>query len=151
MLIRNSPLTREAPCTFWRLAKVCQYLSGNTHLIQRSDCSRFPIIGSWTPSPVRERGILTFAILLTLLCRMDLTRTHGLSTIPPIGVGKRSCLCCVLWIESDNRIFGTQWTISGSHGKPYVNWATSRLLRAPYYAIEEDGKGSLCVRNSECG
>ncbi len=59
----------------------------------------------------------------------------------PIGVSKRSCLCCVLWIGSHNRIFGTQWMTSGSHGKPYANWA---LPGAVYgYAVEENGMSSV--------
>jgi hypothetical protein len=40
-----------------------------------------------------------------------------------IGVSKRSCLACVLWIMSHNDLFTTQWMTSGSHGKAYPNWA----------------------------
>ena len=63
------------------------------------------------------------------------------SSVRPIGVGKRSCFCCVLWIESHNGIFGTQWIISGSHGKPYANWALSGAAYS--YGIGADGKSSV--------
>jgi OTT_1508-like deaminase len=61
--------------------------------------------------------------------------------VHPIGVSKRSCFCCVLWIESHNRIFGTQWMTSGSHGKPYANWALPGA--ACSYAIGADGRSSV--------
>ena len=41
----------------------------------------------------------------------------------PIGCSKRSCLCCVLWIDAFNGHTGMSWMTSGSHGKPYANWA----------------------------
>jgi len=41
----------------------------------------------------------------------------------PIGCSKRSCLCCVLWIDAFNFGTGMLWMTSGSHGKPYDNWA----------------------------
>jgi len=41
----------------------------------------------------------------------------------PIGCSKRSCLCCVLWIDAFNSRTGMSWMTSGSHGKPYANWA----------------------------
>jgi hypothetical protein len=59
----------------------------------------------------------------------------------PIGVSKRSCYCCMLWIESHNLIFGTKWTTSGSHGKPYANWALPGA--ACSYAVEDDGKSAV--------
>jgi len=65
-------------------------------------------------------------------------RTH------PIGVSKRSCLCCALWIDGYNRIFHTRWLTSGSHGKPYANWALPSA--ACGYAVGEDGKSSVDVR-----
>ena len=37
-------------------------------------------------------------------------------SVHPIGVGKHSCLSCALWIASHNRIFGTRWMTSESHG-----------------------------------
>ncbi|KAF8809957.1 hypothetical protein BYT27DRAFT_7093155, partial [Phlegmacium glaucopus] len=40
----------------------------------------------------------------------------------PIGCSKRSCLC-VLWMEAFNYDTGMLWMTSGSHGKPYDNWA----------------------------
>ncbi|KIM73016.1 hypothetical protein PILCRDRAFT_734683 [Piloderma croceum F 1598] len=39
----------------------------------------------------------------------------------PIGCSKRSCLCCVLWIDAFNGRTGMSWMTSGSHGKPYAN------------------------------
>ena len=62
-------------------------------------------------------------------------------SIHPIGVGKCSCLCCVLWIESHNRIFGTRWMTNRSHSKPYANWALPGA--ACPHAIEADGKSSI--------
>jgi hypothetical protein len=41
----------------------------------------------------------------------------------PIGCSKHSCLCCVLWIDTFNGRTGMSWMTSGSHGKPYTNWA----------------------------
>lgn len=63
------------------------------------------------------------------------------SPIHPIGVSKRSCFCCTLWIESHNRIFGTRWMTSRSHGKPYTNWALPGA--ACSYAIQADGRSSV--------
>jgi hypothetical protein len=45
------------------------------------------------------------------------------ATQRPIGCSKRSCLCCVLWIDAFNADTGMLWMTSGSHGKPYDNWA----------------------------
>ena len=58
--------------------------------------------------------------------------------VRPIGVSKRSCLACALWIHEHNGIFETQWMTSGSHGKPYANWAPPGLVH-PYL------KGRLSV------
>jgi len=55
----------------------------------------------------------------------------------PIGVSKRSCFCCTTWIEAHNRMFGTQWMVSRSHGKPHANWAL------PGAACSYDGTSSL--------
>jgi hypothetical protein len=63
------------------------------------------------------------------------------SRVHPVGVSKRSCFCCTLWIESHNRIFRTQWMTSGSHGKPYANWALPGA--ACSYAIQADGRSSV--------
>ncbi|RDB30545.1 hypothetical protein Hypma_007327 [Hypsizygus marmoreus] len=41
----------------------------------------------------------------------------------PIGCSKRSCLCCMLWIATFNKITGMSWVASSSNGKPYDNWA----------------------------
>jgi hypothetical protein len=57
--------------------------------------------------------------------------------VSPIGVSKRSCFCCRLWIEAHNRMFGTQWMASRSHGKPHANWAL------PGAACSYDGTSSL--------
>jgi hypothetical protein len=40
-----------------------------------------------------------------------------------IGVSKRSCLCCFLYINHYNREFNQTWKTSGCHGKAYENWA----------------------------
>ncbi|KAG6813231.1 hypothetical protein H0H92_012868 [Tricholoma furcatifolium] len=41
----------------------------------------------------------------------------------PIGVSKRSCFPCYLWIYHYNSHFKILCFTSGSHGKPYANWA----------------------------
>lgn len=61
----------------------------------------------------------------------------------PIGVSKRTCLCCALWIESYNQIFGSRWLTSESHGKSYANWALPRV--ACSYAVGEDGRSSIDI------
>ena len=62
-------------------------------------------------------------------------------SVHPIGVSERSCLCCVLWIESHNRIFGTRWMTSETHGEPCANWALPGA--ACPYAIKADGNSSI--------
>jgi len=57
--------------------------------------------------------------------------------VQPIGVSKRCCFCCTLWIEAHNHIFQTQWLTSKSHDKPYVNWAL------PGAACSYDGTRSV--------
>jgi hypothetical protein len=54
----------------------------------------------------------------------------------PIGCSKRSCLCCTLWISAFNRRLYKMWMTSGSHGKPYANWA----LPCAAYAVGRNGK-----------
>jgi hypothetical protein len=66
--------------------------------------------------------------------------TRG-SPIQGIGVSKRSCLCCQLWIESYNGLFGTRWMTSGTHGKPYANWALPGT--ACSYAVQRNGESSV--------
>jgi hypothetical protein len=67
-----------------------------------------------------------------------------LDSVHPIGVSKQSCFCCVLWIESHNRIFRTQWMTSGFHGKPYANWALPGGTCS--YAIEADEEFNRCIK-----
>ena len=170
-----------------RLGKVCQYLSGITHLIQRAK-RLFPIAHRWVMDTFPGTGEGDFdlcnnaydAVLrgldqpslspdvvdkldkrfpfilsnwerqqtvharvhaeIRIILRLGPLSPDELS-IHPIGVGKRSCFCCVLWIESHNRIFGTQWMTSGSHGKPHANWALPGA--ACPYAIEADGRSSI--------
>jgi hypothetical protein len=57
--------------------------------------------------------------------------------VQPIGVSKRCCFCCTLWIEAHNHIFQTRWLTSKSHDKPYVNWAL------PGAACSYDGMRSV--------
>ena len=60
-----------------RLRKVCQYVSSVSHLIQRAKrSSRFPTVGSRTLLLARESVYSTFAIVLTMLCRVDSTNLH---------------------------------------------------------------------------
>ena len=73
---------------------------------------------------------------LRIILHLGLPATER-AAIQPIGVSKRSCLCCTLWIESHNRIFRTSWMTSGSHGKPYANWAL------PGAACSYDGLSSV--------
>ncbi|CAL1715129.1 unnamed protein product [Somion occarium] len=66
------------------------------------------------------------------------SRTDFREAQQPIGCSKRSCLCCTLWINAFNDNTGMLWKTSGSHGKPYDDWAL------PGTAAEMEGvKGDL--------
>jgi hypothetical protein len=41
----------------------------------------------------------------------------------PMGGSKRCCACCTEFIQQYNSHERTKFTTSGSHGKPYPNWA----------------------------
>ncbi|KIM42396.1 hypothetical protein M413DRAFT_444814 [Hebeloma cylindrosporum] len=43
--------------------------------------------------------------------------------VHPIGLNKRSCLCCTVWIAAYNKMFETGWKTSRNYGKPFANWA----------------------------
>ncbi|KAG6824860.1 hypothetical protein H0H92_005594 [Tricholoma furcatifolium] len=60
------------------------------------------------------RIILHFGPALTL---------RGTNKSLPIGVSKRSCFGCTLWMEHYNSVFNTRWMTRESHGKPCANWA----------------------------
>jgi hypothetical protein len=64
-------------------------------------------------------------------------------SVHPIGVSKRSCLCCALWIESHSCISGMRWMTSGFHGKPYANWALPGA--ACTYAIKARADGKSLI------
>ncbi|KIM42343.1 hypothetical protein M413DRAFT_27128 [Hebeloma cylindrosporum] len=53
-----------------------------------------------------------------------------------IGVSKRTCSCCNLWIESYNYKLLTKWMTSGSNDKLYVDWGLpgAEALACPYAA-----------------
>jgi hypothetical protein len=170
-----------------RLAKVCQYVSGISYLIQKAK-RLFPIPHRWVTDSFIGTGESVFdlcdnaydavsrgldrpslspeivnqlekrfpfilsnwerqktmhpcihAELRIILHLGPPSTTEPL--VHPIGVSKRSCFCCTLWIESHNRIFRTQWMTSGSHGKPYANWALPGA--ACSYAIQADGRSSV--------
>ena len=169
-----------------RLGKVCQYVSGISHLI-RSAKRIFPISHHWVTDTFVGTGEGVFNLcdnpydavsrrlnqsslspeivdklskhfpyilsnwnkqqIVHACIHAELRIILHLSSLPldfavhPIGVSKRSCFCCVLWMESHNGIFGTQWMTSGSHGKPYANWALPGA--ACSYAIGADGKSSV--------
>jgi hypothetical protein len=170
-----------------RLGKVCQYVSGITHLVQKAK-RLFPIPHRWVTDtfpctgegefdlcnnafvavsrglnlPFLSPDILnklnkSFPLILDNWTRQQSVHAHvhaeiriilhfgQLSpddlSVHPIGVSKRSCFCCALWIESHNHIFTTQWMTSRSHGKPYANWALPGA--ACSYAIEVDGRSSI--------
>jgi hypothetical protein len=58
-----------------------------------------------------------------------------------VGCSKRSCLCCMLWIETFNHAFKTAWMTSESHGKPDANWAlpdAQYAVGANRMSIDED-------------
>ena len=59
------------------------------------------------------------------------------SPVRPIGLNKRCCICCSLWIEKHNGMFGTSWKTSRFRGKPHANWAL------PGAACSCDGTGSV--------
>ncbi|KIN97287.1 hypothetical protein M404DRAFT_1006167, partial [Pisolithus tinctorius Marx 270] len=56
-----------------------------------------------------------------------------------IGCGKRSCLCCTLWIRAYNRTFDTQWLTSASHGGADATWA---FTGCSYARAKVEGKRS---------
>ncbi|KAF5374108.1 hypothetical protein D9615_008811 [Tricholomella constricta] len=170
-----------------RLGKVCQYVSGVSHLIQKAK-RLFPIPHRWVTDTFTGTGEGVFDLCdsaydavanglkqsslspetlnkldrhfpsilgnwgknqtvhacihaeLRIILHFGLSSLHNLN-VHPIGVSKRSCFCCVLWMESHNRIFGTRWMTSGSHGKPYANWALPGA--ACSYAIGADGRSSV--------
>ncbi|KAM6491131.1 hypothetical protein JOM56_013370 [Amanita muscaria] len=170
-----------------RLDKVCQYVSGISHLIKKAK-RYFPIPHHWVMDTFTGTGESVFDLcdnaydavsrgldrpslspeIVDQLgkhfpsIRSNWERQQTMHTcihaelrvilhlgppsaikppVHPIGVSKRSCFCCTLWIESHNRIFGTRWMTSGSHGKPYANWALPGA--ACSYAIQADGRSSV--------
>ena len=171
-----------------RLDKVCQYIIGVSHLIQKAK-RLFPIPHRWVTDTFTGTGESIFNLCdnaydavmrglnqsslppvvvdkldkhfpsilsnwerqktvhacihaeLRIILHLQVGLPPLRSPVHPIGVSKRSCFCCVLWIESHNRIFGTRWMTSGSHGKPYANWALPGA--ACSYAIGRDGRSSV--------
>ena len=151
-----------------RLDKICQYMSGITHLIRKAK-RLLPISHHWvmdaftgtgegvynlcdSPHDVVARGLRQpslsrecvdklherFPFILNgwgrrqtvhayvhaeLRIIFHLDPTSAFPLAHPIGVSKRSCLCCTLWIGLCNRLLGTGWLTSGCHGKPHPNWA----------------------------
>ncbi|KAF8804720.1 hypothetical protein BYT27DRAFT_7194329, partial [Phlegmacium glaucopus] len=55
----------------------------------------------------------------SLLSRSLTDFLHPRAAQLPIGCSKRSCLCCVLWMDAFNYDTRMLWMTSGSHGKPY--------------------------------
>lgn len=51
-----------------------------------------------------------------------------------IGISKRCCLCCALYIYYLNKKFHRTWRTSGCHGKAYENWA----LPGKYSEVDTD-------------
>ncbi|KAG5640377.1 hypothetical protein DXG03_008880 [Asterophora parasitica] len=49
----------------------------------------------------------------------------------PIGCSKRSCICCSIWIAAFNESSEMAWMTSGSHGKPYDQWAFANTVKLP--------------------
>ncbi|KAG6811159.1 hypothetical protein H0H92_008745 [Tricholoma furcatifolium] len=62
----------------------------------------------------------------------------------PIGVSKRSCLGCTLWIEHYNDLYETRWTTSRSYGKPCANWALPGA--ACSWATDANGDSNVDLR-----
>jgi hypothetical protein len=81
---------------------------------------------------------------LRVILHLDPPPTTRVLETRAIGCSKRSCLCCTLWMASLDDRLGAAWITSGSHGKPYANWA----LPDKKYA-EGDGRRS-CVDGDVC-
>jgi hypothetical protein len=98
----------------------------------------------------KRRRVVTPCIHAEIRIILDLTssratRRHIMSPSQrcPIGCSKRSCFCCTLWIDAYNEIYGTQWMTSGSHGKPYANWALPGS--ACTHEVDENGRTAVDV------
>jgi hypothetical protein len=89
-------------------------------IIEKLD-ENFPsILSNWEQSRTVHTCIHAELRIMLHLSSMSPVES---STVRPIGVSKRSCLCCALWMQLYNRIFRTNWMTSGSHGRPYATWA----------------------------
>ena len=67
--------------------------------------------------------------------------SFALRSVQPIGMSKRSCFCCTVWIETYNHLFSTRWTTRRSHGKPSATWAFPGS--ACLHAVGADGESSV--------
>lgn len=131
IIFRNVP-----PCRCSRaLSFLQQYVKGVSHLIQSAKRS-FPIPHRWVADTftgtVTGEGV--FGLCKCNCAYGSVSRGLKQSSLSREIVDK-------VWIESHNRIFETQWMTSGSHGKPYANWAL--LGAASLYAIGADGRSSV--------
>ncbi|RDB30247.1 hypothetical protein Hypma_007329 [Hypsizygus marmoreus] len=83
-----------------------------------------PNLTNWDEKLVVDTHIHAELRIILHLSRPFLSGSQKPSDMQlPIGCSKRSCLCCMLWMESFNKIVGTHWMTGGSHGKPYDAWA----------------------------
>ncbi|KAI0340013.1 hypothetical protein BDW22DRAFT_431129 [Trametopsis cervina] len=82
---------------------------------------RFPsLVASWTQHTTVHASL--HAEVRILLHFAPQNEVFG-TILRPIGVSKRSCLCCTIWMDEYNSSFETSWMTSGSHRKPCASWA----------------------------
>lgn len=60
-----------------------------------------------------------------------------------IGVSKRSCLACFLYIDRFNQKLNKKWKTSGCHGKPYEKWVLPKHYQEVGAAVIKDIEGRL--------
>ncbi|TDL27994.1 hypothetical protein BD410DRAFT_869747 [Rickenella mellea] len=79
----------------------------------------------WKKEPVRPR----FHCELNLARSLSnlYPRTDHIAPAHFIGCSKRSCMSCDKWLENFNWAHHTDFSTSGSHGKPYAAWGLSGI------------------------
>ena len=113
--------------------------------------STFPYLQSnW-----RQKGLIHTCIHaeIRIICRIGKHHASELQAasmhIGPqraIGVSKRSCMGCNMWIEFYNEVFRTQWITSGSHGKPYATWGLPGIVREGWTPLDHSVLYGLILR-----
>ena len=109
-------------------------------IVDRLD-KKFPsILSNWQKQKTVHTCIhAELRVILHLGLPLEIGRS-----VRPIGLSKRCCLCCSIWIEKHNGKFRTDWMTSRFRGKPQANWAL------PGAACSYDGMGSVDKTVLQC-